>query len=209
MKVFPVAFCNNQAILKKMFNWVCTIILLFCCTSISAIENQNTHQSELAKELDNCLQAYWGVDPRTVAFINNKFKPLLHNPEKHAVVKEFIALSKKQNIQFPIDKKIQPLPQEDGIYQSPKEHLIVFESPYVRILWGSTQPGVQESFHTHAWKSVMVVITPTTWEIEYPNGKKEVAEYPIGAYELPAGERYLCTNLGKSTDAGLRFEIKD
>lgn len=170
---------------------------------------QNKTLIKQEQELDECLKNCWGIDHHSSAYILYKFKPLLENSKYHSVIKDFIALSKKQNINFSIDKKIQPLPSEDGIYQSPKEHVVLFENPYLRILWSTTEPGAREPLHVHAWKSVVVVIKPTTYEIEWKNGLKETATYDIGAFELPAGEHYACTNLGKFADECLRFEVKD
>jgi hypothetical protein len=178
---------------------------LFFCASISCVENQILIKNELEK----CLQVDWGVDKHTAAYISNKFNSLIENNTYHSIIKDFIFLSKKQNINFIVDKELRPLHSEDGILKAPKEHLVVFESPFVRILWGTTAPGARENFHEHPWKSVMLIVKPTTYEIEYPDGKKETLDYPIGVFELPAGERYACTNLGKSADASLRFEVKD
>lgn len=164
--------------------------------------------TDLAEKLENCLKSDWGIDNNTVAFINNKFKPLLDEPNHHATVEEFIKLSKGIKIDFSLDQKLQVLPRDDGIYASPKEHLVVFENPYVRVLYGSTEPGVREALHSHQWESIMVIIKPTTYEIEYSDSKKEKALYPIGAYKLPAGEKYACKNVGLSSDECLRFEIK-
>lgn len=188
----------------RIYKLCLSLLIILFCRSIYALEHPN-----LSKELERCLSDVWGVDQNTNAYIRNKLKPLLQDTRYHSTVQEFIALSKKQEIDFPIDKKIKQLPPDDGILKAPEEHLVVFENPYVRILWGSTAPGKREKFHEHAWKSVMLIIRPTTYEIEYPNGKKETIDYPIGVFELPAGERYACTNLGKSEDASLRFEIKD
>lgn len=184
---------------------ICALIIFFF---FSAKINALAEQSQITQALEQCLLFTWGVDPHTANYITHKFKPLLENVTYHPVIEDFISLSKKQKINFSIDKKIQPLPTEDGIFQSPKEHLVVFENPYLRILWGSTQPGAREPFHVHEWKSIMVVIKPTTYEIEYPNGSKETTTYSIGAFELPGGERYACTNLGQFSDESLRFEIK-
>lgn len=178
--------------------------MVLFCHSIYSLEIET-----LSGELEQCLSENWGVDQHTNAYIREKLKPLLQDASYQPVVQKFISLSQKQKIDFSIDKKLKKLSPEDGILKAPDEHLVVFESPYVRILWGSTLPGKRENLHTHAWKSLMVIIEPTTYEIEYSNGKKEIENYPVGVYELPAGERYSCTNLGKIADASLRFEIKD
>lgn len=164
--------------------------------------------NNLSEELKNCLHSNWGIDNYTVAFITNKFKPLIDNPAHHETVKEFIKFGKEIKIDFSPNRKLQTLPKDDGIYESPKEHLVVFENPYIRILYGSTEPNVREALHSHQWESIMVIIKPTTYEIEYPDGKKETAIFPIGTYKLPAGEKYACKNVGTFPDECLRFEIK-
>lgn len=195
--------------MSKIYKILFPLIILFSFSNpIHSIAN-TVDQVSIADKLEQCLQTCWGVDAHTAAYIREKFKPLIENDTHHSVIEKFIALSQKQNINFRLDKKIQPLPIEDGTLQSPKEHVIVFENPYLRILWGSTEPLAREAFHTHAWRSVMVIIKPTKFEIEYPNGTKEIVDYPVGAFELPAGEKYACTNLGNTADESLRFEIKE
>lgn len=194
---------------KRFIFWPYLALISLCVLCFSHSIFSLEHQPLIEKELLQCLQTNWSVDLHSTAYIGNKLKPLLDNTAYHSVIKNFIALSKKQNIHFNIDRPIKSLPPEDGIFKAPKEHVVIFENPYVRILWGSTEPGAREDFHEHQWKSVMLIISPTTYEIEYPDGKKETIDYPIGVFELPAGERYACTNLGKTADASLRFEIKD
>lgn len=205
MKMDTMELSKKRLFYKSIKNWICYLVIILFSTSLHSSENK----TQLTHELEECLQVYWGVDRHTSDYIRNKLRPLLDNTDHHPTIKEFIALSKKQNIDFSINKKISPLPDEDGIYKSPKEHLVVFENPYRRILWGSTEPGAREPFHVHAWKSIMLIIKPTTFEIEYPNGAKETTFYPIGVFELPANERYACTNVGKTADESLRFEIKE
>lgn len=186
----------------KLIKCLLLIFLVFVCIPAFSQDNKN-----LSKKLENCLKSNWGIDNHTVGFINDKFKPLLDNPEHHATVKEFIKLSNEIKIDFS-NQMLHALPKDDGIYASPKEHLVVFENPYIRVLYGSTEPGVREAFHSHQWESIMVIIKPTTYEIEYFDGKKETNLYPIGAYKLPAGEKYACKNVGSFPDECLRFEIK-
>lgn len=184
------------------------LLFLFCIFFYSGVF-AGANPTSIESALTECLETTWGLDKHTTAFVKNKFSPLLDNSKHHSVIQQFIDLSKKQNIHFPVDKQLKHLPPQDGILKAPKEHKIVFENPYIRVLWGSTEPGAREEFHEHAWKSVMVIIIPTTYEIEYSDSKKEIIDYPISAIELPGGERYACTNLGKKADASLRFEIKD
>ena len=157
-------------------------------------------------ELKKCLEETWGIDSHSTAFILKKWEPILGD---EAVIQDFIAISKTLGIEFSVSKELRRLHPEDGVLCAPDHHLVVFESPYVRVLWGSTRAGEREPFHVHAWKSLMVVIIPTDYKMEYPNGTADIWEGRIGVYELPANERYACTNIGARADAILRFEVKE
>lgn len=160
-------------------------------------------------KLEHCLDEEWGVDRHTAGYLIKKFLLCCQNSGSDSIIDDFIAKSKKIGINFAIPHEVQSLSPEDGVLRSPKQHLVVFENLYIRILWGSTLPGEREPFHVHQWKSLMVVLKPTTFEIEYPNGAIEIWEGTIGVYELPANERYACTNIGHIADEALRFEIKE
>ena len=169
--------------------------------------SSSTYCSDKADEFKNCLDKYWGVDSHTAAFIANKFKPLLENQPQ--IIDEFIQKSSKLNIDFSLDKKVYPLHAKDGVICSPKEHLVVFESPYVRIFMSSTVPGETEPFHIHPWKSIAVVVQPADFSVEYANGETVIWNGAVGIYELPANDHYTCTNIGLTADRIFRFEIKD
>lgn len=156
-------------------------------------------------DLEKCLQESWGIDRHTRAYIQTLCGPILENEE---LIRDFIEKSNELNIDFSAAKDLRTLPPEDGVLCAPEHHLVVFESPYVRVLWGSTQAGQREPFHVHAWKSLMLVIIPTDYKMEYPDGTTNVWEGRVGVYALPANERYACTNIGGHPDAILRFEIK-
>lgn len=180
-----------------------SFLFLFCFTNSVTAENQSIDQ-----RLTDCLNKNWSVDPHTTVYIRNKFQSLIENSNFHPIIEDFIAKSQSLNIDFSPNRGIFPLPCEDGILKAPKQHLVVFENPYIRILLDSTLPGEYEDFHVHAWKSLMVVIEPTTYKIDYLNGVSETGFWPVGVYELPAGEHYACTNVGDTVDLCLRFEIK-
>ncbi|MBA3722625.1 MAG: hypothetical protein H0W88_09520 [Parachlamydiaceae bacterium] len=162
-----------------------------------------------AQQLEESLIEYWGVDKYTAGYIRNKMTPILENTEYHSIIDDFVEKSKNLHIDFSSIKKIPVIHPEDGIYKSPEQHVVLFENPYVRIFLSSTKPGVREPFHMHAWKSLMVIIKPTTYEIETMDGLVTTGYWPTGVYELPPEEYYACTNIGNNEDECLRFEVKN
>ncbi len=194
--------------LKKFLFSALILCLNFVLCSLGYATMSDTHDRK-GVQLAQCLEEYWGVDRYTSAYIVRKFDLLLQDPYDHHIIDGLIEKSKNLNIDFLAFKEIQRLPEDDGVLRAPEQHLVVFENPYVRILWGSTASGESEPFHVHAWKSLMVVLKPTTYEVAYPNGVVEIWEGNRGLYELPANERYACTNIGDTADEILRFEIKD
>lgn len=177
-------------------------IFLFCSVGNAADSVKAKRQ-----ELHRCLCKCWGIDPHTAVFIEKRLQGFLDDTAHHAILDSFIEKSKKLNINFSADRRLTPLPAEDGVLCSPKQHLVLFESPFVRVLWGSTLPGEVEPLHLHAWPSIIVIIKPTIYKIDYVNGTSEIGNWPIGVYDLPV-EHYSCTNIGPEADACLRFEIK-
>ena len=187
---------------KFSINMKKTILFLLLCQTIHGFTDAVFE--EKGSGLEHCLMKCWGVDQHTAVFIQNKLKTV-----DQELLDAFIEKSQNLNIDFSPSKQLVPLIPEDGVIQATKQHLIVFESPYVRILWGSTLPGEREPFHKHGWKSLMLIVQATTFKIEYPDGTIEVGDWPVGLYELPANETYSCTNIGTLPDQILRFEIKD
>lgn len=158
--------------------------------------------SLFAETLEECFINNWGVDRHTATYLVEKFQPHTN------IIDDFIAKSRDINIDFATPKTPEPLPLEDAILCAPKHHLVIFENLYVRILWGSTLPGEREPLHMHKWKSLLVVLKPAPYQIEYPDGTIEIWDGAIGVYELPANDRYTCTNIGSTADEMIRFEIK-
>ena len=131
------------------------------------------HAEQLEVKLQECLIECWGVDPHTTRFLCQYFKPFLENKNSHHHITEFLNQSHKLNIQFPTDKKLICLPSHDGVIQATKFHPVVYETPYVRIMAGAAAPDEREPFHTHIWKSLLVVFEEASYYVEYANGSSE------------------------------------
>ena len=120
-----------------------------------------------------------------------------------------IEKSNKLNINFSEKKTDTNIPFDDAVSRAPKWHEVLFESPYVRVLWGDSTPGDEEPFHTHHWKSLMVIIQAGEYEITNPDGSIQNDLWPAGVYELPAeSDPSAYKNTGSSEFKALRFEIK-
>lgn len=182
--------------------WTLVLTILLPSTYLQA---ENPQQTKLQK----CLSECWGVDSHTTMFLCNYFKPFLEEKKFHNFIDDFFNKSINLNIQFPIDKKLISLPCHDGVIQATKFHPVIFESPYVRIMAGCAEPQEREPFHTHIWKSLLVVFEAASYYIEYANGQTEFLNLSPGVYELPPESLYACTNIGKSKENCLRFEVKE
>lgn len=180
--------------------------LFFCSMTVSAHAAANTDSYQ---QLEHCLKDVWGLDSHTVDYLVKKIMDLTESTGHAFIIDDFIAKSKALHIDFTVIRDVQPLCAEDAILCAPKQHLVIFENLYVRILWGSTAAGEREPFHVHPWKSLLLVLQPTVYEIEYPNRQCEQWNGQIGVYELPANDRYSCTNVGIGADEMIRFEVKE
>jgi hypothetical protein len=160
--------------------------------------------SLFAKNLEECLESCWGVDPRTTKFISAYFAGA-----DDALVDDFINKSEAQEIDFSPDKELAILPPDDGVIAATKFHPIVFESPYVRILAGNGEMGDCEPMHSHRWPSLMVYFEPADYEITYLDGTMESLPTPPGVYELAPEQPYGCRKLDQGKEKCLRFEVKN
>lgn len=183
--------------------WTILFTALISFTSLQATSSDNLTL------LQECLKNDWGVDPHTTAFLCRYFKPFFDNETHHHLIEDFINKSVKLNIQFPLDKKLACLHCHDGVIKATQFHPVVYETPYVRILAGCSEPNEREPFHTHIWKSLLIVFEDAAYYVEYADGTSEFLNLPPGIYVLPPEDLYACTNIGKNKENCLRFEVKE
>lgn len=160
-------------------------------------------------EIKTCLTISYGVDELSLENILSKIEPHMDDVEFQKVLTDFIKKSGKLNIQFEEEPSNTELVSNDGVLVAPEWHEILFESPFVRILWQHSKPLDWEPFHRHQWRSIMLILQGAEFEIENLDGIKMRGFWPMGVYELPpdaAPEAY--TNLGPCDFLMLRFEIK-
>jgi len=159
-------------------------------------------------EAEYCLRESYRVDSKAISVILTKLNPLLENCDLHPLVDSFIKKSYGLNISFS-NKQASALPADDAVVQAPEWHEILFENAAVRVLWIDSKPGDREPYHTHHWKSIMVITQPGHFKIENADGTVENDLWPIGVYELPADTQSSAyTNTGDTEFKALRFEIK-
>lgn len=182
-------------------------LFIFSFILIFSIYGDDRHLQEA--NLKKCLQERWGVDAKTTHFLCNKFQPFLESNHSHDLIDDFISKSLKLNIKFSPDKELLSLSESDGVIRASQFHLIVYETPYVRILAGCAQPGEREPYHTHEWKSLLVIFEEISYEVEYLNDSREWLELKPGVYELPPENWYACINRGTKAENCLRFEVKE
>lgn len=190
------------------FLWLVFLTVITSCGSLCGI-NKEEKIYQKTQELKDCFENCWGIDIHTTAYLCKYFKAFLEKEDGHPLINYFINKSLQLNIQFPAEKELPILSPHDGVVQATKFHPVVFETPYVRIMAGCAEPGEREPFHTHSWKSLLVVFEAATYLVEYANGTHERLSLPAGVYELPPEDFYACTNLGSKKENCLRFEVKD
>jgi hypothetical protein len=184
-----------------------TFLVLCCIFLCSPFVPAHAVDMDRCHQLEECLIQGWRLDRCTVDYLMKKFSALIEGTD--FLVDDFINKSKNLHINFSVARDVQPLQAEDAILCAPKHHLIIFENLYIRILWGSTASGEREPFHVHPWRSLLLVLKPGVYQIEYADGRCEQWNGQIGVYELPANERYSCTNIGEAADEMIRFEVKE
>lgn len=183
-------------------------LVIFLPYSITHAELAIDKKLELS-ELQRCFLECWGIDSHTTQFISRYFVPFFEQNDQLHHVRRFIDASVKLDIRFSLDKKLASLPPHDGVILATKFHPVVYETPYVRILAGCAEPGEREPFHTHSWKSILVIFEEASYFVEYANGSSEFLIFKPGVYELQSEDFYACTNIGKKKENCLRFEVKE
>lgn len=160
-------------------------------------------------ELEQCLISCYGVDEGHLESVLDKFKPYSDSEEFQTAAKEFIAKSNALNIPFDQAPPQYTLLPDDAVLAACAWHKILFESPYVRILWTCSEKGDQEPFHIHQWKSLLFILQGAEYDIENKDGTHEIGFWPIGVYDLPPDTQSSgYVNLGPDGFDSLRFEIK-
>lgn len=173
------------------------------------VETPFVHTS-IIHQIHECLSTCYHMDTQSSSVLVLKLLPLIENPEQHSVIHDFIKKSHSLNLPFSQESTKDNLPSDDAILQAPQWHEVLFESPHLRVLWGTSLPGDHEPFHTHHWNSLMVIIQQGTFEIENSDGSLERDLWPEGVYELPAETSPSAyTNIGASEFRALRFEFKN
>lgn len=192
-----------------MYHFFTMLFTSLMCYKVLLANVSENAISQKTIQLNQCLQNCWGVDPQTTRFLHKYFKAPLENSEGHVLIDDFISKSEKLNIEFPLDKELPSLPHDDGVILATKFHPVVFESPFVRIMAGCAEPGEREPFHTHCWKSLIIIFDESKYFVEYANGTSELLVLQPGVYVLPPEDMYACTNLGTKKENCLRLEVKD
>lgn len=188
----------------------CYLFLLnSACADVSESPSLYGLVSKKSAELGQCLRDCYGVDQKTATRIILKLHPLLEDPRYTTIIDDFIKKSEELDIRFIKNKSADPLNDDDAVLKAAKWHKVLFESPYVRILWTFMKPGEVETAHLHQWKSLMIIIQAAKFETKNRDGSVEEDDYPIGVYELPPETQPAAyTNVGNTAFKALRFEIK-
>ncbi len=96
----------------------------------------------------------------------------------------------------------------DAAIVSPGTHKIVFENDKVRVLEVIIQPGEKEPVHTHPYKSITIVQSPSRIKY-YDEGGSVIEEVDIsGVSWLEPKGMHAAENVGSDEFRGYRIELK-
>lgn len=174
------------------------------CQEISC----DSYQNNPAGYLFDCLQECYGVDGATADCIIDKLSPLFEYGDYNEVISNFIEQSYALNLfaYCPVEVEGEIC---DALQKFPSCHTVLFDSPYVRILWAHTRSGEQEPPQVHPWKSMMIIVQPSQFSSQNCDGTFFEDDWPVGLYLLdPWMFPSACKNIGFADYMGLVFEIK-
>lgn len=160
-------------------------------------------------QLHDCIRSSYGVDEKHTQLILSYLQPYLNDPHLQSAFDELIQKSGRLNI--PFDKEMPPSTVHplDAMQAAPDWHEVLFESPYVRILWASSEPGETDTPHLHPYKSLFLMLQAPEFDVVNFDGTHERGIWPAGFYEFPPEETPSSyTNLGPCSFAAILFEIK-
>jgi len=188
--------------------------LLICSTlclllTVFSYANDQILITQKTAEIESCLENCYHIDRDSARTIIPRFYPLLNSVEHHSVLDDFIRCSMELTFCFenPSPSKLLP---NDAVIIASDWHEVLFESPHLRVLYGSSKPGDFEPFHTHQWKHLMLILTEARFKMESANGIIEIDTFPVGFYDLPAENTPMAyTNIGTTEFRTLIFEIKN
>jgi len=188
------------------------IRLLFILVLLIFVPNLFSHESfqDTYTGMRKCLMKCYGVDETHTDVILSKIAPYMDKAEVQTAITNFITMSQLWNIQFKAGFVPAELAPNDAVYVAPQWHEVLFESPFVRILWASSKPGDHEPFHVHQWKRLLLILQGPEFEVDNFDGSIENGVWPVGVYELPPDiYPFSYKNLGPCDFIGLQCEVKD
>ncbi len=97
---------------------------------------------------------------------------------------------------------------KDAVEAAPGSHKKIFENEHVRVLEIEIKPGEKEAPHTHEYKGVVIVTSPS--KLRFYNDKDEVefeTEATRAEWREPSGE-HAVENIGSDIFKAFRVEIK-
>jgi hypothetical protein len=189
----------------KYYGRVC--MKLFVSIFVLIGVSMNAH--EITHRLHDCLEHDYALNKESIAAITQELLPLLEQEQYSPLLDEFIALSKKYMSKPRSKTTLDPLPEDDAVMAAPDYHYIIGENDRVRVLYAVSKHGDTEPSHRHYWKSILINLAPSIFEIEYADGGKDTDHDPIGVYELPADTQAASYKNVGDESSFLRFEIKD
>ncbi len=191
--------------------------ILFGLITIGLIGNylfgsRKKSEEKIARHLSALLHKNYACDEAATAKILEKFQPLIEDSEYRPVLEDFFKLSqiyiKKLGMPAEPIKKWR-LPEDDAVIKDSEHHKVLWESEKFRILYGVLLANDSEPMHRHYWPSILVMLTPAKFKIEYEDKTKETESCHISASFLPPDTQAASyKNISSAACSFLRFEIK-
>ncbi len=155
-----------------------------------------------------CLMDAFRVSEPCADEIVSRLRPFSGDSQFNQALAQLIEKSNQLNLPFLEGFVPQKPVSEDAVTVAPETHEVLFESPFIRILYTELQPGDKVVPHIHQWDSLLFIISGSTFAME-SGDTCEQESWPCGVYELsgdmtPAG----FVNLGSSPYIALNIEIK-
>jgi hypothetical protein len=191
---------GESSIARRCLCFFHFIIILFLFSSFATGNTEKRFD-----ELTECLIACYGINSKTAFVVSSKLTDCIDLNG----IDEFIKQSRSLQIDFRAIQEETSLPLNDAVLAASEYHKIVFESPYVRITHGIVQPNERVPFHSHQWKSILVVLQGASFLIENEKNEFDTGTWPAGVYVIEGDKSpYAYTNTSSTEFEDLNFEIK-
>ena len=176
------------------------------------LSGHNMVKQEQYASLHDFLKDFFACDDQMADVLQRKLAPFIAQMSPQEFMQEFSA-RKAEALQISEGMDVQGWnPDDDAVQIEGETHLLVLENEKVRVLDQLLPPGCIQSYHTHQYPSLLVVIDPARTNYNHDDPAQSCAEDPdseyVGILSLKPEGLHSVENIDDRIFYSLRIEFK-